>query len=170
MAHASSHTMYVGLGRKKNEPTCSTWMAMISRCTVPSNTSYPNYGARGISVCERWMEPYGNGFWNFLEDMGEKPEGMTLDRKDPNKDYSPENCRWATYFEQSLSKRLQKNNTSGCRGVYWIAAKKKWRVEIKKEQKRYHIGYFLSFDDAVKARKEAELLYFGKEVEYFGKA
>jgi hypothetical protein len=68
---------------------------MLSRCSNPNIESYPDYGGRGISVCPQWRD-----FAVFLADMGECPEGLTLDRVDNNKDYMPGNCRWATYSEQ----------------------------------------------------------------------
>jgi hypothetical protein len=78
----------------------SSWQAMIKRCTNPSATEYKYYGARGVSVCARWMD-----FANFFADMGERPKNKTLDRIDVNGNYEPSNCRWATHKEQGRNKR-----------------------------------------------------------------
>ena len=85
----------------KGTPTYESWRGMKKRCLDKNNASYPKYGGRGIKVCERWM----NSFENFLEDMKERPKGKSLDRKDVNGDYTPENCKWSTLEEQQRNRR-----------------------------------------------------------------
>ena len=76
------------------------WIAMIQRCTKPVSSSYAYYGGRGIAVCGRWA----NSFDAFLADMGRCPSGMSLDRINPDGNYEPANCRWATRLEQARNK------------------------------------------------------------------
>lgn len=74
---------------------------MIQRCYNPKDSGYKWYGGRGVTVCGRWLE----SFENFYEDMGKRPKGMSLDRKDNDGNYEPSNCRWATKEEQHSNTR-----------------------------------------------------------------
>lgn len=85
---------------RKISPTYRSWISMIQRCENPKATAFHRYGGRGITVCDRWRD----SFDTFLEDMGERPEGKTLDRKNDELGYFPGNCRWATRKEQSRNR------------------------------------------------------------------
>ncbi len=90
-------------------PSYQLWDGMVRRCSNKNHAAYENYGARGIKVCERWLE-----FSNFYEDMGVRPDGMSLDRIDNNKGYSPDNCRWATHKQQCRNTRSNHLKTLFC--------------------------------------------------------
>ncbi len=90
---------------RRRVPERGCWQAMIDRCYDEKNDSFSNYGGRGIRVCERWRA----SFANFLADMGSRPSlAHTVDRKDPDGDYEPANCRWATPKEQGRNTRTNR--------------------------------------------------------------
>lgn len=89
----------------KPSRTYTTWQSMKTRCLNPKASDYGRYGGIGVAVCEDWML-----FENFFKDMGERPEGMTIDRIDPYGNYSKGNCRWATYKEQRANQRPHKRS------------------------------------------------------------
>lgn len=77
----------------------SSWRSMVGRCCNPKYGNYENYGGKGVKVCCRWMS-----FKNFFNDMGPRPPGTVLDRRDNSKDYSPKNCKWATHKESTANR------------------------------------------------------------------
>ncbi len=98
--HNATHGMY-------GTPTYNSWAAMKQRCYYEKHIEYPRYGAKGIKVCEKWQT-----FEGFFEDMGMRPEGATIERKDSRGDYEPSNCIWA-------SKAVQANNVASNHRIEW---------------------------------------------------
>jgi len=144
---------------KKNPPrlkhglrrtgTYSCWIGMVGRCNNPADGNYPRYGAKGIIVCQRWSDP-DKGLLNFVEDMGHRPTpGHSIDRIDSTKGYEPNNCRWATRFQQNQNVGLKSSNTSGYKGI--SPYKDGWKAEIRNDGKRHHLGCFATKDEAALA-------------------
>lgn len=135
--------------------TYKTWEMMIQRCTNPKFDGFHRYGGRGITVCEEWKD-----FVNFFTDMGERPEGMTLDRVDVDRGYYRENCKWSNQTEQMYNKRPSRVDTRT--GVHFHKGANKWAASIQYRNKSYHLGLFEKYEDAVSSREQAELKFYGK--------
>jgi hypothetical protein len=130
-----------------------SWYSMKYRCTNTKAQSYMYYGARGIKVCDRWLE----SFDNFFEDMGFKPSPKhSLDRIDPFGNYTPENCRWSNKNVQSLNRS---HNTEHP-GVY--QRKRFWVAAIIVDGKHVYKENFTSLEEALKARRKAERKWLEK--------
>jgi len=146
-------------------PEYKAFDGMKDRCRNEKSKDYASYGGRGISVCERWLESFNN----FYTDMGDRPsENHSIERKDNNGNYEPDNCKWATKSEQQRNLRVRKNSSSGVKGVRLISWTNKFMRRYKYEVRFYidgknkGIGTFDTLEDAAKARKEAEIKYWGK--------
>lgn len=143
-----------------------TWQRMKQRCYNETCEDFKEYGGRGIKVCDSWID----SFENFLKDIGKAPEKISsLDRIDVNGNYEPSNCRWATPQTQAYNQRIYKSSSTGKTGVTWSKKGNRYEARISKDNKEYYLGYFKCFDDAVKAREEAEMKYYGylKHGSYF---
>jgi hypothetical protein len=137
----------------------ATWKDMIRRCYAQNCNNYPNYGAKGVTVCDRWRGKAG--FLNFVEDMGIPEHGDTLERVSVQGNYEPGNCKWESSLSvQGFNKRLKTTNTSGKTGVRRTSAGT-WQAYINKDGKFYNLGSYKNFDDAVKARRDGEMKYYG---------
>ena len=140
------------------KPVYHSWEGMIQRCNNPNDKSYKNYGGRGITVCKEWLK-----FENFYKDMGDCPDGLSIERVENSKGYFPENCKWATQTEQQRNKRAQRRSLTGFNGVIIDKKTSKYKVSIMAEYKTYNLGTFSILADAIKAREQGEKKYWNKE-------
>lgn len=118
-------------------PTYQSWVDMRRRCNNPERPDYPRYGGRGIKVCDEWQE----SFETFLADMGERPEGLTLDRKDNAGPYCKDNCKWSTRTEQGRNQRTNKMVTVEGVTMAFSAAAEHYGVNAATAHSRIHRGW-----------------------------
>lgn len=116
-----------------------TWNQIMQRCNNPKHKAYKNYGGRGITVCDEWLDVK-----NFIDDMySSYRECLTIDRIDVDGNYCKDNCRWVdSTIQNRNTRKTRTNNTSGYRGVSFFKRDDKWRAQICVNNKTKHIGYF----------------------------
>lgn len=122
-------------------PEYLAWANMKKRCNDPKSKGYINYGGRGIKVCDRWDK-----FTNFYEDLGNRPEGMSLERIDVNGNYEPSNCCWANKSTQAKNKRAL--HSSGVHHIHYRQDTKKWAVRRSTPGGRIWLGSYETLDEA----------------------
>jgi hypothetical protein len=135
----------------RNHFLYGVWGNMRTRCYSENNKGYRNYGDRGITICDEWMNP--KVFIEWCLNNGWK-SGLQIDRRDNDGNYCPENCRFVTQIENNHNQRLLTvRNTSGYRGV--SKRNKKWEARISIDNKNKHLGYFNTAKEAAMAYDRA---------------
>lgn len=131
---------YTGIS---SHPLYFIWKSILNRCDNPLNRRFHDYGGRGIKVCKEWYD-----FETFVKDMGNRPEGYSVERVDNNLGYSKSNCIWADRSTQQRNKRACSHNVSETRNINWNATRNKWKVRKPEGE---HIGRFLTLEEAQSA-------------------
>lgn len=133
------------------------WKAMRARCNNKNTSGYKHYGGRGIKVCKEWNES-SIPFIEWALNNGYK-DGLTIDRKDSDGDYCPENCRWVNWSVQARNKKHLKPGETGIVGV--IMDKGKYTAQIYVQHQRVFLGRYDTIEEAAEARKKGEAKYWG---------
>ncbi len=144
---------------KKHKRIFKIWQGMRQRCNNPHDKDYERYGGRGIKVCSEW-DNSSEAFIEWALQNGYSDD-LSIDRRDVNGNYCPENCHWATATEQVRNRRIQKSNTSGVNGVHYEAKRNKFRAIIYADNKKIDLGRYDTLEKAAEARKQGEIKYWG---------
>lgn len=139
------------------------YQGVKDRCLNPNEIAYPNYGGRGISISDDWLE----AFENFFSDMGPRPsKGHSIERKDPNGNYCKENCIWTDDNGlQAFNQRPAKSKT-GIPGVTLESEGYGYIVRISKDKERIYLGFTADLKQAAQWRRDAELKYYGFNLDW----
>lgn len=134
---------------RTDHPKYSVYRGMIGRCYEPDHQAYRWYGAEGVTVCEEWLDPY-EGFWRFAEWHDSNiPEGMSMDKDNESKMYSPETVVAGSVMQQRLNTRpIKSHNTSGTQGVRWSNQANAWSCNMNIFTEKVFIGNFETQDEA----------------------
>jgi hypothetical protein len=148
-------------GMSKTE-TYRIYIGVIDRCYNQNHTSYIRYGAKGVTVCDRWRfgENNKSGFECFFEDMGERPEEHQINRKNVSMVYCEENCEWVNLSLQAFDKGMLKTNTSGRTGVNFDVDCGLWCAQLNKQGKVFK-KRFKDYEEACAYREALEIEHFG---------
>lgn len=167
---SEANVKHGGFKDGKNTPEYQSYISMMHRCLNPERAGFEKYGARGITVEQlEWLLPSPNGFLSFLQDMGKRPEGTSLDRIDGTKGYFKENCRWASRRLQAVNTEVKKTekNTSKYRGVSLRTRTDTYMARIGNGLGGYeYLGDFKSEDAAAFAYNKRAFELHGDEAHF----
>ncbi|ADR32510.1 hypothetical protein VR7_gp135 [Escherichia phage vB_EcoM_VR7] len=146
-----------------DKPTYSSYAAMIERCTNPNHHRWKQYGGAGVQICDRWLPKGKTGYLNFVEDMGIRPAGTSINRINSCKLYSKETCEWASSSIQSFDQDTRKDSPGPITGVKFRKDRGKWISYITVNHKEIQLYYGDSRDEAMERRRAAELKYYNRQ-------
>jgi hypothetical protein len=148
-----SLTVMVNGFKLREHPAYSSLDGMKQRCYNKDSSNYKWYGNKGITICKEWRSSYRT-FCLWADSNGFK-KGLTIDRIDPEGNYCPSNCRWASKTDQRDNKRVQHNNTTGYAGVSFMKSLGKYESYYTKDKVKYRCGFYDTAKEASEAREKA---------------